>query len=253
VIVAMHGVPYAGAVTRLRETVEIIRLATSGERIAYDGKYYKIPLPGGQGRPLRLGVPARHIPIYLASLGPKSLELTGELADGWLSAWFLPDHADMYFDPIRAGAARAGRSFEDIDLQVRVLLAFSDDIEPLTELAKTTFAREMGMMGSRTHHFFNDVYRRLGYGELADTAFALWQEGRREEAAALIPEDFAMQAHLLGTDEMVKDQIRRFRDVGVTTLRLHPQGSTPAEKLASVGRLMDLVEAVNRESVVSPV
>ncbi len=253
VIEGLHGVTFKGAVTRMRETVEIVRLATGGQRVAYDGAVYKIPFPGGEGRAMRMGVPARHIPIYMATLGPKNLQATGELADGWLSAWFFPEHADVYFDQIRAGAARAGRSFDDIDKQVRVMAGFSDDVPALAALARQVFAREMGMMGSRRRHFFNDAYRRQGYGDIAADVQSLWLDGKPEEAAARVPEDFALRAHLLGTEAMVKERLRALRDAGVTAVRVQPQGNTNGERLATLGRLMDVVEAVNQEPVSSAV
>src|SRR5215469_8891120 len=133
VIEGWHGVSFARPLQRLRETVEIVRRVTRGERLVYQGEIYTLPLPGGEGKALISSVPPRpRLPVYLATLGPKSLELTGELADGWLGTSFMPEHACLFFDPIAAGAAQAGRTLADLDLQVATgVTAFSDDVERL--------------------------------------------------------------------------------------------------------------------------
>ena len=133
VIEGWHGVRFARSLQRLRETVEIVRKVTRGERLVYHGEIYNVPLPEGEGKALTSSVPPRpDLPVYLATLGPKSLELTGELADGWLGTSFIPEHASMFFDPIATGAAHAGRSLADLELQVAAgVVAFSDDVERL--------------------------------------------------------------------------------------------------------------------------
>jgi F420-dependent oxidoreductase-like protein len=247
VIEGWHGIPFARAVTRLRETVEIVRMATRGERVTYGGTVYQLPLPGGEGRALKVGAPPRPVPIYLATLGPKSLEMTGELADGWIASSFMPDHADVFFEPIRRGAERAGRSFADLDLHAGGVVAFSDDLDQLIAPRKPGFAFEIGAMGSPSRNFYKDAYARQGYPDLAERVQALWLDRKREEAAALIPDEFVIKSNLLGTDDMVKQRIRVYRDAGVTTIRADPQGETTAERLETLGRFMRLVEAVNAE------
>jgi F420-dependent oxidoreductase-like protein len=248
VIEGWHGIPFARAVTRLRETVEIVRMATHGERVTYQGAVYELPRPGGEGRALKTSAPPRQVPIYLATLGPRSLEMTGELADGWIASSFMPEHAEVFFDPIRRGAERAGRSFGDLDLHAGGVVAFSDDLERLIAPRKPGFAFEIGAMGSPRQNFYKDAYGRQGYPELAERVQALWLERRRDEAAALIPDEFVIQSNLLGTDEMVKQRIRVYRDAGVTTLRVSPAGESAAERLETMGRLMRLVDEVNVET-----
>src|SRR2546426_11168673 len=103
----------------MRETIDIVRQATRGERVSYKGRVYELPLPGGEGKALRSAAkPRPNIPVYLATLSPKSLEMTGELADGWLGTSFMPEHARVFLEPMESGAKRAGRSIADIDLQV---------------------------------------------------------------------------------------------------------------------------------------
>ena len=251
VIEGWHGIPFARAVTRLREAVEIVRMATAGERVAYEGTVYQVPRPGGEGRVLKTSAPPAPVPIYLATLGPKSLEMTGELADGWIASSFMPEHADVFFDPIRRGAERAGRSFAALDLHAGGVVAFSDDLERLIAPRRPGFAFEIGAMGSPRQNFYKDAYARQGYPDLAERVQALWLERRRDEAAALIPDEFVLKSNLLGTDEMVKERIRVYRDAGVTTIRASPAGDTLAERLETLGRFMQLVEAVNAEQPVA--
>lgn len=253
VIEGWHGIPFDRPVQRMRETIEIVRVAVRGERLTYKGRVYELPRPGGEGRPLRSSAPPHpNIPIYLATLGPRSLEMTGELADGWLAASFILEHADVFFGHIRAGAERAGRAFADLDLQAGGVVGFGDDLERLLAPRRPGFAFQMGAMGSQEHNFYNAAYRRQGYAELTKAVQGLWLEGHREEAAALIPDEFVLQSNLLGTEEMVKQRVRVYRDAGVTTLRVQPQGATFAERLATLGRFMDLAKAVNAEPAPSP-
>jgi F420-dependent oxidoreductase-like protein len=248
VIEGWHGIPFQRAVTRMRETVEIVRIAVRGERVAYEGTVYQLPLPGGEGRALRAGAPPRaDIPIYLATLGPKSLEMTGELADGWIASSFMPDHGAVLIDRIRAGAERTGRRFADLDLHAGGVVAFSDDLERLIPPRKPGFAFEIGAMGSPQQNFYKDAYERQGYADLAARVQALWLAGQRDEAAALIPDAFVLESNLLGTEAMVKERIRVYRDAGITTLRVQPEGESPSQRLVTLGRLMDLVREVNAE------
>jgi F420-dependent oxidoreductase-like protein len=132
VIEGWHGIPFRQPLQRMREIVEIVRRAIRGERVTYKGSVYELPLPGGEGKALRSAAkPRPDIPIYLATLSPRSLEMTGEIADGWLGTSFMPEHARIFLDPIETGAKRAGRALTDLDLQVPAgVVAFGDDVEP---------------------------------------------------------------------------------------------------------------------------
>lgn len=247
VVEGWHGVPFDRPVQRLREIVDIVRMATSGERVNYQGKVYTLPLPGGEGRALKTSAPPAKVPIYLATLGPKSLEMTGEIADGWLASSFMPDHAAVFFDPIRRGAERAGRSFDEIARHAGGVVAFGDDLGRLIPPRKPGFAFEIGAMGSKDHNFYKEAYARQGYADLVDRVQALWLDRRREEAAALIPDEFVLKANLLGTEDAVRERIRVYRDAGVTTISASPAGETLAERIETLGRFMKLVGEVDRE------
>jgi F420-dependent oxidoreductase-like protein len=164
-----HGVPFARPLQRTREVIDIVRMIARGERLTYTGEIYHLPLPGSQGKALvSFAQPRQNLPIYLATLGPKNLELTGELADGWLGTSFIPEHARLFFDHIETGARRAGRSLVDLDLQVNAgVVDFSDDLDRLIAPRKPGLAFTLGAMGSRQHNFYNEVYQRAGYAEMA--------------------------------------------------------------------------------------
>ncbi|MBI2760112.1 MAG: LLM class flavin-dependent oxidoreductase [Chloroflexi bacterium] len=252
VIEGWHGIPFDRPVGRMREIIEIVRIAMRGERVVYKGKHYQLPLPTPEGKALRTIARPREAPIYLATLGPKSLEMTGELADGWVGTSFTPEHADVFFPHIERGAKRAGRSLADIDLQAGGAVAFGDDIDKLVAPRKPGVAFTLGAMGSREHNFYNEAWQRAGFQEIAKTVQSLWIEGKRDQAAEFIPDEMVLQSNLLGTEQMVKDRIRAYRDAGVTTLRVQPEGATTKERLETLGRVVNLVKQVSAEQAATP-
>jgi F420-dependent oxidoreductase-like protein len=245
VIEGWHGIRFEHPIQRLREIVEIVRRATRGERLEYKGSIYELPLPGGEGKALRSAAkPQPNIPIYLATLSPRSLEMTGEIADGWLGTSFMPEHARVFFEHLETGARRAGRSLTDLDLQAGGVVAFSDDVDRLIPPRKPGLAFSLGAMGSRQHNFYNDAYKRAGYTDVALEVQRLWLDGHRDEAAARVPDELVLRTNLLGTDAMVRRRLELYREAGVTTLRVEPAGETLEARLATLGRLLDLVRAL---------
>jgi F420-dependent oxidoreductase-like protein len=245
VIEGWHGIRFERPVQRMREMVEIVRRATRGERLEYKGSVYELPLPGGEGKALRSAAkPQPDIPIYLATLSPKSLEMTGEIADGWLGTSFMPEHARVFFDHLEAGARRAGRSLASLDLQAGGVVAFSDDVERLIPPRKPGLAFSLGAMGSRQHNFYNDAFKRAGYRDVALEVQRLWLDGHREEAARSVPDELVLKTNLLGTEAMVRRRLEAYRDAGVTTLRVEPADDTLDARLDTLGRLLELVRAL---------
>ena len=246
VIEGWHGIPFDRPLTRMREIVEIVRRATRGERLEYKGAIYELPRPGGEGKALRSAAkPRPNIPVYLATLSPRSLEMTGEIADGWVGTSFMPEHARIFLDHIAAGAARSGRTLGALDLHVPAgVVAFSDDVERLIPARKPGLAFTLGAMGSRQHNFYNDAYRRAGYADVAIEVQRLWLDGRREDAAARVPDELVLKTNLLGTDEMIRRRLALYRDAGITTLRVEPAGETLEARVATLGRLRDLVRGL---------
>lgn len=242
VVEGLHGRSFAQPIQRLRETLEIVRMACRAEKLAYRGRHHVLPLPGGQGKALRLAQPANPtIPIYLATLSPRGLELTGELADGWLGTSFTPEHAAAHLEHLERGLARSGRTLADLDLVVGAAVGFGDDVEQLVAARKPAMAFTLGAMGSPSTNFYNDAYRRGGFADAAREVQRLWLEGRREEAARRVPDEMILQTSLLGTEAMVRERIRAYRRAGITMLRLDPLGASASERLDVLGRALELV------------
>lgn len=247
VVEGLHGQPFAHPLGRLRDTIAIIRQAFAGERIQYEGRQLTLPRPGGEGKALRLSLPPNpDIPIYLATLAPKMLELTGELADGWIGTSFIPEAASAYTDLLAAGAARAGRSLQDLDLSQGGDVAFSDDVDALIAARKPGLAFSLGGMGSAHTNFYNDAYSRQGWSDIASEVQQLWVAGKRQEAIARVPDEMVLQTTMIGTEDMVRTRLRVWRDAGINTLRVYPAGETLNERLETLGRTMDLIQALNR-------
>ena len=244
VIEGWHGIRFDRPLQRMREIVEIVRRAVTGEHLAYKGKLYELPLPGGEGKAIRSAArPQPGIPIYLATLSPKSLEMTGEIADGWLGTSFMPDHAQVFTNHLAAGAARAGRSLAQLDLQAggSGLLGRRGAVAPS---AQAGLAFTLGAMGSRQHNFYNEAFRRACYEDVAVEVQRLWLAGKREEAAARVPDELVQKTNLLGTEAMVRARLEAYRRAGITTLRVEPAGEGLAARLATLGRLLDLIHAL---------
>ncbi len=242
VVEGLHGRAFARPLTRLREHVEIVRMALRGEKIQYEGREYLLPRPGGEGKPLRLAQPPNpSIPIYLATLSPSALELTGEIADGWLGTSFTPEHSEAHLAHLRKGAERAGRTLSDLEVCVGGAVAFTADLERAIGALKPGLAFTLGAMGSPRTNFYNDAYKRGGFEDIARAVQRLWVEGKREEATARVPDEMVLQTALLGSEAAVRERIRKYRDAGVTMLRLDPLGSTPSERLDTLGRAVELV------------
>ncbi len=248
VVEGLQGVPFARPLQRMRENIEIIRMAFRGEKLEYSGKHYQLPLPGGEGKALRLAQPGNpNIPIYLATLSPKSLELTGELADGWLGTSFTPETAAQVLVHIATGARKAGRELTDIDLQVGGSVSISDDIEGLIKNRKAGMAFQLGAMGSATHNFYNDAFKRQGYQEAAIKVQKLWIAGQRQLAIEAVPDEMVMRTNLFGTPDMIKARMRAYKQAGISTLRLDPLGDTLQQRLDTLGQALDLLRAINEE------
>jgi F420-dependent oxidoreductase-like protein len=248
VIEGLHGVPFARPLARMRETIEIIRQVFAGEKVRYAGSQFTIPLPGGEGRPMRVSLdPNPDIPIYLATLSPRMLELTGELADGWLGTSFVPEGAAAYFTPLDAGLARSGRSRADLDVCQGAEVAFAADEDALRTMVagrKKELAFSLGGMGSASTNFYHGAYSRQGWAEVASAVRERWQAGDRDGAAALVTDDMVLATTLIGTEDRVRERLRVWRHAGVDTVRLYPAGDTVGVKLETLGRALDLVRAV---------
>jgi F420-dependent oxidoreductase-like protein len=215
-----HGVRFAKPLARTREYVEIVRRATAGETVSYDGQFYTLPLPGGPGKALKLSFhPLRtRIPLYLAAVGPKNLELAGEVADGWLAVFFAPEHAAEQLESITAGRSRAGATLDGFDIVPSVPVVIGDDVAACAELVRWYAALYVGGMGSREQNFYNQLAVRMGYADAAREVQDLYLAKRHRDAAAAVPLEFIDRTSLLGPVQRLAARMREYAAAGVTTL-----------------------------------
>lgn len=242
-----HGVRFRKPVQTTRETIEIVRMVSRGERLAHPGEIYPLPLPDSEGAALTPMVRPRSVPVYVAAMGPHNLRLTGEMADGWLGNAFIPEAAEVFLGPLREGAAHAGRSLTDLDLVAPVAVEFHPDEASADAAARRHadgYAFTIGAMGSTRagvgRNFYNDAFTRLGYGEQVERVAELWQSGRRDEARAAVPIDLGRLTNLVGTQEYIAERVRAYRAIGITTLLAKLDGPYP-DQLATLERLVRTV------------
>lgn len=246
VVEGLHGEAFAKPLGRMREYIEIVRKGIGGERVTASGERYVLPRQGGEGKALKLSMPPKpDIPIYLATLGPKMLELTGEMANGWLGTSFIPEAADQVLPHLRAGAEKAGRSFEDLDLQINATIEIDDDVDRLINKYRPGAAFTLGAMGSAKTNFYNAAFSRAGWSDVAEKVQSLWVSGDKPSAIAAVPDEFVLAATMIGTEQMVKDRIRASASAGITTLRLSPTGKTLAEMIANLEASYALISSVH--------
>ncbi|MFJ1609018.1 LLM class F420-dependent oxidoreductase [Streptomyces sp. NPDC088253] len=241
-----YGVKFDKPLARTREYVEIVRKAMTREPLTYEGEHWTLPLPGGPGKALKLTVhPVReHVPLYIAAIGPKNLEQTGEIADGALLIFPSAEHLeDTALRHIRAGRERAGKTMEDFDVCPTVPIALGEDVDALADLFRPYTALYVGGMGSRKQNFYNRLAQRLGYEKEAAEIQDKYLSGDKDGAAAAIPRQLIDATTLLGSVERISDRMRAYAAVGVTTLTLSPAGTTLDERLAA---LRAGVEALDR-------
>jgi F420-dependent oxidoreductase-like protein len=244
VVEGLHGEPFDRPLIRMRETIEIIRKASRGEKLVLAGERVVLPRPGGQGKALRLAHEATEVPVFLATLAPRALEMTGALADGWLGTCFTPDVPEAHLAHLRRGAEKAGRSLDDIRLCVDVVVGFSSDADALVQKQKPALAFQLSAMGSPTMNFYNDAYARAGFDEPCQAVRRLWLEGDRPGAIAAVPDAMVRATTLLGDEAHVRERLALYRDCGIAELTLHPVGRNDRDRLDTLGRALDLVREV---------
>ena len=176
----------------------------------------------------------------LATLGPKSLEYTGESADGWLGTSFSPDHPEALLSHIERGAKSAKRSLSDIELQAACTIAIGQDVEGMIEEQRAKVAFQMGAMGSAKTNFYNEAVQRAGYAEEAKEVQRLWVEGRRDEARRQVPDDMITKFGAIGTPEMVRERFKVYKKAGITSLAFRFTDSDATANIAQLEQAMDL-------------
>jgi F420-dependent oxidoreductase-like protein len=244
-----HGVRFARPLARTREYVDIVRMALRRERVRYEGRTYQLPLPDGPGKALTLTVhPVRErIPVYLAAVGPRNLELAGEIADGWLAIFFSPAFAAESLGRVAAGRARVGLSLEGFDVVPSVPLVVGEDWVECADVVRPYAALYVGGMGSRERNFYNDMACRMGFEAQAREVQDRYLARDYEGAMAAVPLEFLDATALLGPVERVRDGMRALAEVGVTTLSLSVPAQVEGER--RVAMLRSAVAALDAAGV----
>ncbi|MBF6262360.1 LLM class F420-dependent oxidoreductase [Nocardia farcinica] len=248
VIEGFHGVPYDAPIGRTRELLEICRKVWRRERLEYQGKYYQIPLPAergtGLGKPLKLiNHPVRdRIPVLLAALGPKNVELAAEIAEGWQPIFFLPEKAtEVWGESLAAGRAKRDPALGELEVFAGPALAIGENVTPLLEFVKPHLALYIGGMGAKGKNFYHTLATKYGYGAEADRIQELYLAGKKEEAAKVVPDALVRDISLVGPAGFVKERIAAFREAGATVLNVVPMAGTAAERVKLIEQLRELL------------
>ena len=245
-----HGVRFDAPLARTREYVDIVRMALRRDVVSYAGEHFTLPLPDGPGKALKLGVrPVRdgQIPLYLAAVGPKNLELTGEIADGWLAIFFSPEFSGELRASIEAGARRAGRGtpeapLDGFDIVPTVPVVITDDLDYAYAAVAGYAALYIGGMGSRKQNFYNQLACRMGFEKEAKLIQDLYLDGKARDAAAAVPREFLDATSLLGPRERIRDRLAAYQEAGVTTLSVAPYGPSMEHRRAIVHTMGEVAQ-----------
>src|SRR4051794_19401234 len=225
VVEGWYGQPFGKPLARTREYIAILRAIWAGQGpVTYDGEYYTLPIADGTGlgKPLKSSIhPLREdIPVFLGAEGPKNVALAAELCDGWLALFFSPHDAGFYRDALAEGFAREGarRSFDDFEVCASVPIVIDDDVERAADALRPMYALYFGGMGARNRNFHADVPRRMGYEAEVEKIQDAYLDGRKDEAAALVPTELVERLALVGPVDKIRHDLEAWRESLVTTL-----------------------------------
>lgn len=240
-----HGVRFRAPLGRTREYVDLVRRALRREPLAYRGNHFTLPLPDGPGKALALTIrpPRERIPVYLAALGPRNLELAGEIADGWLPVFFSPDHAERQLAPLRAGLAKSGRTLDGFDVAPTVALVTGPDWRACARRVRGYAALYLGGMGGPDDNHYTQLAERMGFGPQAREVQKRFLGGDYPGAMAAVPLEFLDATALLGPRERIAERMTAFAEAGVTTLNVMPVGPGLPGPDRAAGALRTAVEA----------
>lgn len=240
-----HGVPFAKPLARTREYAEIVRKALGREVVEYAGTHFQLPLPGSEGKGLKLMVrPCAPVPLYLAAVGPKNLQLAGELFDGWLGLFYAAEFAGEQLAAIAAGRARVGQDLSGFDVQASFPLVVGADVAACADPVRPYAALYVGGMGSRKNNFYNNLAVRMGYVSEAAEIQDLYLAGRPREAMARVPQEFVDRTSLLGDRVRLSERLAELAESGLTTCAVTPVGRDLDTKLAALDTLAEAHRAL---------
>ena len=239
-----HGVRFDRPLQRTREYVDIVSMALARHRVEYEGECFTLPLPNGPGKALTLTVhPMREtIPIYLAAIGPQALAMVGEIADGWLSVYFSPDHAEHTLGIVRSARLAAGKSMDGFDVVASTSVVIGDDLEACADQLRPGSALYIGGMGSRDRNFYNQLVQRMGYEREAKEIQDLYLAKEYAKAQAAVPMSLLDQVSLIGPKERICERLIAYSESGVTNLTFSAVGSTIEQRLASVQGMAEVLD-----------
>ncbi|KAA2253874.1 LLM class F420-dependent oxidoreductase [Solihabitans fulvus] len=240
-----HGVRFDKPLARTREYVDIVRAALRREKLRYDGAHYTLPLPDGPGKALTLTVhPEReHIPVYLAAVGPKNLELAGEIADGWLAVFYSAEHSADSLAQVSAGREKAGKDLAGFDVVPSVPLVVGDDWRACADAVRPYAGLYVGGMGSRQKNFYNDLVARMGFEKEAAEVQDKFLGKDYQGAMAALPVEFLDATSLLGPRERIADGMQALAGAGVTTLTVLPMMQDLEQGIAALRVAVDALDA----------
>ncbi len=243
VVEGWYGQPFSKPLARTREVVDIIRqVLAREEKVTNAGPHYPLPYEGaggtGLGKPLKSIVhPLRSdIPIWLGAEGPKNVAQTAEIADGWIPIFYTPKSAAMYQPWLDEGFAREGarRTRADFEIAATCHVQLTEDKQAVLDAMKPVTALYMGGMGAKDQNFHKQVFERMGYAELAAEVQDLYLEGRKDEAAARIPDELVDDMHIIGSAGEVRERVAQWEETGVTTLLLSCRSAAEVREIAEV-------------------
>jgi F420-dependent oxidoreductase-like protein len=227
VVEGWHGVSYAQPLARTREYVEIVRRIFRREApLTFEGRHYQIPYHGddatGLGKPLKSTLVADpNIPIYLAAIGPKNVELAAEIANGWLPIFFAPERYDAVFKAhVDAGLTKAGKRLDGFDIAPTVSVVINDNLDIAYNMLRPMLALYVGGMGARGKNFYNDLAVRYGFEAAAAEIQDLYLSGDKGAAMARVPAELIDAVALVGPRERVRERLSIWRASPVTTLNV---------------------------------
>jgi F420-dependent oxidoreductase-like protein len=248
VVEGFHGVEFDAPLGRTREVVDICRQVWRRERVRHDGTHYQIPLPPergtGLGKTLHIiNHPVRErIPVCIAALGPKNVELTAEIAEGWQPIFVYPEKVESAWgESIRAGLARRDPELGRLDIMASPSLAIGEDVDQRLAWAKPQLALYLGGMGAKGNNFYHNLATRYGFGAEANRIQELYLAGRKNEAISAVPDELVRNVSLIGPRGFVKERVAAFAEAGVTTLVVSPLSTDPGEYLRYVKELKGLL------------
>ena len=239
-----HGVRFGKQLARTRDYVAVLRMALARERLEYSGETLELPLPDGPGKALKLtiGTVQDQVPIYIAAIGPKNTQLTGEIADGVIPTLFSPEHVAVMRDELQVGIDRAGngKTLADIDIAPTVQVYVSDNLEDARNLMRPFIGLYVGGMGSREQNFYNQLVRRYGFEDAAQEVQDLYLDGKKDEAMAALPDELIDMDAICGPADHVRERIAAYRDAGVGTLGVSPVAFTREERITQLRLIAEL-------------